>query len=192
MSYLDTIEELCQAGLHPGRTCRETKAATGKKLIGCVPYHTPDEVIYAGGCVPVGLWGGNPEFKQADRYLQSFCCGLLRAVVEYSMDGTYSILSGIVVPTFCDSMKCTLENLKLSAPEGMPVLGMSYGQQRKLKAGREYTIREYKRIRHEIEISVIRIIITKNSKSIKGYSRIKGLCQNIWLYRYIFEITKHI
>ena len=151
MSYLDTIEELCQAGLHPGRTCRETKAATGKKLIGCVPYHTPDEVIYAGGCVPVGLWGGNPEFKQADRYLQSFCCGLLRAVVEYSMDGTYSILSGIVVPTFCDSMKCTLENLKLSAPEGMPVLGMSYGQQRKLKAGREYTIREYKRIRHEIE-----------------------------------------
>ena len=151
MSYLETIDILCEAGMHPAKTVAKTKKDTGKGLIGCVPYHTPDEVIYAAGFVPVGLWGGTPEFQKADKYLQSFCCGILRAVVEYSLDGTYNCLSGMVVATFCDSMKCTLENLKLAAPEGCPVFGFAYGQQRKLKVGRDYTISEYKRIRKEME-----------------------------------------
>lgn len=159
MSYRDIIAELTEAGLHPARTIAATQKETGKEIVGCVPYHTPDEVIYAAGAVPVGLWGGAPEFKLADRYLQSFCCGLLRAVVEYSLNGTYDCLKAVVVPTFCDSMKCTLENLKLSMPEGIPVFGMSYGQQRKIKAGRDFTISEYKRIRREME-KLLGVVIT--------------------------------
>ncbi len=151
MSYLDTIELLCEAGMHPARTIVKTQKKTGKNLIGCVPYHTPDEIIYASGAIPVGLWGGNPEFSKVDKYLQSFCCGILRAIVEYSANGTYDILKAVVVPTFCDSMKCTLENLKLSSPKSLKIIGMGYGQQRKLKIGQEYTISEYKRIKHELE-----------------------------------------
>lgn len=151
MSYLDTIEFLCESGMHPARTIARTQEKTGKNLIGCVPYHTPDEIIYASGAIPVGLWGGKPEFSKADKYLQSFCCGILRAIVEYSANGTYDILKAIVVPTFCDSMKCALENLKLSSSQNLKIIGMGYGQQRKLKTGQEYTISEYKRIKHEME-----------------------------------------
>lgn len=151
MSYRDVIAELVDAGLHPGKTAAKTKKDTGKELIGVFPYHTPDEIVYAAGAVPVGLWGGPTEIKEADKYLQSFCCILLRANVEYAMNGTYNLLKGIIIPTFCDSEKCTLENMKLAAPEGCKVIGMAYGQQRKIKAGMEYTISEYKRVRHELE-----------------------------------------
>ena len=44
-------------------------------------------------------------------------------------------------------------------PEGIPVFGMSYGQQRKIKAGRDFTISEYKRIRRELE-KLLGVVIT--------------------------------
>lgn len=161
MSYREVIDSLCDAGLHPGRTAAETKKATGKELVGCFPYHTPDEIIYASGCIPVALWGGSTEIQKADKYLQSFCCGLLRANMEYSMNGTYNILKAIIVPTFCDSLKCTLENMKLSTPETIPVIGMAYPQQRKLKSGIDYAVSEFVRVRHELEKIMGKIITEK-------------------------------
>ena len=161
MSYQAIIDTLCDAGLHPGKTVAKTKKDTGKYLVGTFPYHTPDEIIYAAGAVPVALWGGNTEIKNADKYLQGFCCGLLRANVEYTMNGTYNALKAIVIPTFCDSMKCTLENMKIAAKEkGIAVIGMAYAQNRKIFAGMEYTISEFKRVQNELE-KILGKIITR-------------------------------
>ena len=35
----------------------------GKKVIGCYPYYVPEELVYATGMVPMGLWGrsGSPN-----------------------------------------------------------------------------------------------------------------------------------
>lgn len=157
MSYLNTIEQLCDAALHPGKTILATREETGKDLVGCFPLHTPEEVVYAAGCVPVGMWGGRTEIQLADKYLQSFCCSIMRTNVELAMRGTYDMLKAVIIPTFCDTMKCIVENMKLAMPK-VPTIAMAYPQHRILSAGVEYTVSEIKRVRHQLELILGKII----------------------------------
>ena len=160
MSYLNTIEKLCAAALHPGKTIVNTKKETGKELVGCFPIHTPEEIVYAAGCVPIGMWGGRTEIQLADKYLQSFCCSIMRANVEFAMRGTYDMLKAVIIPTFCDTMKCIVENMKLAMPK-VPTIATAYPQHRTLQAGMEYTVSEIKRVRHELQL-ILGKIITEN------------------------------
>ena len=80
MSYKERVEQLCEAALHPGKTIMATKKESGKDLVGCFPIHTPEEIVYAAGCVPIGMWGGKTEIQLADKYLQSFCCSIMRVI----------------------------------------------------------------------------------------------------------------
>lgn len=157
MSYLNTIDRLCEAGLHPGKTIMQTKAESGKELVGCFPIHTPEEIVYAAGCVPIGMWGGRTEIQLADKYLQSFCCSIMRSNVEFAMKGTYDMLKAVIIPTFCDTLKCIVENMKLAMPS-VPTIAMAYPQHRNLAAGREFMISEMLRVRHELELILGKII----------------------------------
>lgn len=46
----------------------------GKKVIGCLPYYVPEELVYAAGMVPMGIWGSNGQ--TADPF-QGILCNLL-------------------------------------------------------------------------------------------------------------------
>ena len=105
MSYREIIEKLCEAGANPGKTLMATKKETGKELVGVFPIHTPDEIVYAAGCVPIGMWGGKAEIQLADKYLQSFCCSIMRTNVEFAMRGYYDMLKAVIIPTLCDTLK---------------------------------------------------------------------------------------
>ena len=41
----------------------------GKKVVGVFPYYAPEEIIYAGGLVPFGVWGGQGPIDKAKEYL---------------------------------------------------------------------------------------------------------------------------
>lgn len=155
--YRDAIEMLVEAGLNPGKTIERTKKETGKDLVGVFPIRTPEEIVYAAGCVPIGMWGGRTEISMADKYLQSFCCSIMRANLEYALRGVYNNMKAVIIPTFCDSMKCIVENWKLALP-CIPTIALAYPQQRKLAAGLEFTIDEIKRVKHELELALHKII----------------------------------
>ncbi len=158
MAYKDTIKQLCEAALHPAKTIAKTHEETGKDLVGCFPIHTPDEIVYAAGCVPVGMWGGTTEIQLADKYLQSFCCSVMRTNIEFGMRGVYDSLKAVIIPTFCDTLKCIEENWKVAVPQ-VPVIGMAYPQHRDLKAGVEFMISETRRVKHELELVLGKIIL---------------------------------
>lgn len=155
--YKDTIEKLTAAGLNPGKTIAETKKETGKDLVGVFPIRTPEEVVYAAGCVPIGMWGGHTEITLADKYLQSFCCSIMRINLEYALRGVYHDVKAVLIPTFCDTMKCIVENWKLALPQ-VPTIAFAYPQHHKLQAGMEFTIDEIKRVKHELELALHKII----------------------------------
>ena len=155
--YKDTIEKLTAAGLNPGKTIEETKKETGKDLVGVFPIRTPEEVVYAAGCVPIGMWGGHTEITLADKYLQSFCCSIMRINLEYALRGVYNDVKAVLIPTFCDTMKCIVENWKLALPQ-VPTIAFAYPQHHKLQAGMEFTIDEIKRVKHELELALHKII----------------------------------
>ena len=149
MNCPDIIKKLEDKALDPKKAVAETMKETGKDVFGCFPIYTPEEIIYASGMIPVGMWGGPTELKLADRYLQSFCCSIMRSNIEYGMKGTYDMLRGIVLPTFCDTLKCICENWKVAVPQ-IPVIPVVYPQNRRIAAGITYTITELQRVRDEI------------------------------------------
>lgn len=150
MSYQDTIKRLEEAALHPARAVRETIKTTGKDAFGCFPIYGPEELIYAAGMVPVGMWGGPAELQMADRYLQSFCCSIMRSNIEYGMRRTYDMLKGVTIPTFCDTLKCICENWKTAVPQ-VQAVPIVYPQNRDLEAGMEYMTAEFERVKGELE-----------------------------------------
>ena len=79
------IAEFEEVALHPGKSAAKLKSETGKKLIGMFPYQLPEEIVYAAGMMPYGMWGGQTDINNATKYLQSFCCSLIKANFEYLM-----------------------------------------------------------------------------------------------------------
>ena len=135
---------------YPAKAVTAAIKKTGKKAVGCFPYYTPEEIIYAAGMLPVGLWGGQTEIKAADKYLQSFCCSIMRANVEFGMKGTYDMLSAVIIPTYCDTLKCICENWKSAVPN-IYLIPMVYPQNIKIEAGVTYMMAEFKRVQKELE-----------------------------------------
>lgn len=151
MSELKTlISQLEDIALNPGKSVEKSVKDTGKEPIGCFPIYTPEEIVYAAGYLPVGMWGGKTEIKQADKYLQSFCCSIMRSNIEYGIKGTYDGLKAVIIPTLCDTLKCVCENWKTAVPQ-VPVIPVVYPQNRLLDAGYQYLVTEFDRIKDEIE-----------------------------------------
>lgn len=146
----EIISDLEKTANHPAQAVKASMKETGKKAVGCFPYYTPDEIIYAAGLLPVGLWGGQTDVKLADKYLQSFCCSIMRINVEQGMKGIYDFLSAIIIPACCDTMKCICDNWKVAVPQTY-LISMVYPQHRRIKAGMDYLIEEFKRVQAEIE-----------------------------------------
>ncbi len=144
------IENLEQTARHPARAVHAAMARTGRKAVGCFPYYTPDEIIYAAGLLPVGLWGGQTDVTLADRYLQSFCCSLMRINLEQGLRGHYDFLEAVVIPTCCDTLKCVCANWAVAVP-GVRPIPLVFPQNRQTAPGLAYLIDEYRRVQHEIE-----------------------------------------
>lgn len=160
MRYQEIITKLENKALHPKQAVMDAGAETGKDVFGCFPIYTPEEIIYASGMLPVGMWGGPTKLQLADKYLQSFCCCIMRSNIEYGMKGTYDMLKGVMIPTFCDTLKCICENWKTAVPN-IPLLPVVYPQNRRLEAGTIYLIEELKRIKDQLEMLTGKTITEK-------------------------------
>jgi len=153
----DLIHQLEVSADNPAQAIHKAMEETGKKAIGCFPIYTPEELVYAAGMLPVGMWGGQAKGQLADRYLQGFCCSLMRANTEQVLMGKYDFLSGVIMTTFCDTLKCVVENWKTSSPQ-LNIIPMVYPQNRKITTGKEFLRDEFLRVKEELEkITRIRI-----------------------------------
>ena len=91
MTTLQTmIQDLCTAGANPQATIQTSLKETGKPAVGCFPLFVPEELVYAAGFLPVGMWGGISAFQKSNQYIQSFACSIMRANFELGMSGVYA------------------------------------------------------------------------------------------------------
>jgi bcr-type benzoyl-CoA reductase subunit C len=151
MSKLNNlIDEFVEAALSPSEAIEKSKQITGKEIVGCFPVYTPEEIIYAAGFLPVGMWGGKTEIRYADKYLQSFCCSIMRSNIEYGIKGVYKSLKATIIPAFCDTLKCIIENWKVAIPD-IPVIPVVYPQNRTDTFGYAYLVAEFTRFKSEME-----------------------------------------
>lgn len=147
---IDLIRELSAAGQNPKNTIQSAIKETEKKAVGCFPIYTPEELVYSAGMLPVGMWGGQTTGTLSDRYLQGFCCSIMKANTEQALLGQYDFLSAVMITAYCDTLKCIIENWKTALPQ-LSIIPVIYPQNRKIQAGKDYLINEFLRIKCELE-----------------------------------------
>ncbi|MGN1414577.1 MAG: 2-hydroxyacyl-CoA dehydratase subunit D [Anaerovoracaceae bacterium] len=144
------VQALVEAGKTPKKTIAQSMKTTGKKAFGCFPIYVPEEIIYASGMLPVGVWGGQTTFKNVDKYIQSFCCSIMKANMELGMQGAYDFLEGVAIPTFCDTMKAILANWPMAVPT-CKAIPLVYPQNRESSGSFDFMVAQFRGFQKEIE-----------------------------------------
>lgn len=151
MTKLETLlQTLCQVSEHPEAAIRASMEETGKPAVGCFPLFVPEELVYAAGFLPVGLWGGVSAFQKSNQYIQSFACSIMRANLELGLSGKYDFLQAALIPSQCDTLKCVCENFKVAVPK-VPVIGVTIPHNRTIQAAHEQLLDEFDYLRRALE-----------------------------------------
>lgn len=112
------LEEYRRAVSEPSDYARQLKEAAGKKIIGYTCSYTPEEVIMAAGAHPLRLFGTKQNISLADSHLQSYCCSVVRGILEEGLSGRVNVLDGMVFPHTCDSMQRLSDIWRMNIPFG--------------------------------------------------------------------------
>ena len=145
MADLNTSLALLKSACDNPRAQLDRYLAEGKKVVGCFPPYTPEELVHASGMIPMGLWGGKTEFKLATSYLPAFACPIMQADLEFGLGGVYKGLSAVIIPAICDTLRCMTQNWRFGVPE-IPMIPIVYPQNRKHPASIDYLMSEYENV----------------------------------------------
>ncbi len=159
---------LVHASQHPKQQL-EYYLHQGKKVVGCFPPYTPEELVYASGMIPMGLWGGQAELKLVKSYLPPFACPIMQSTLEFGLNDTYHGLSAVIIPAICDTLRCMTQNWRFGVTS-IPMIPIVYPQNRTSPASVDYLISEYE------NVLVMLATITGNMMSEKS------LCAAIDIY----------
>ena len=99
MSIEAIVKEFSAVATNPKGQLKAYKDA-GKKCIGVMPYYAPEELVYAAGMMPFGMWGSNSKtIQRAKEYCATFYCTIAQLDLEMLLDGTMDLLDGVITPT---------------------------------------------------------------------------------------------
>ncbi len=145
--YEEIINELLDIADNPDLAIKSWKETTGKPIAGLLPEYTPEEIVYAAGMIPAGLWGGSTKITKARAYIQPFACSIMQSILEYQLQGSYDLLDVAIIPTLCDTLKCIGQKWKANCP----VIQITYPQNRAIEAANLYLESEYQMVRNKLE-----------------------------------------
>ena len=136
---------------HPHRQADAYKAQ-GKKIIGVLPYYAPEELVYAAGMVPMGIWGSNNKtISRAKEYCATFYCTIAQLALEMLLDGTLDVLDGLITPTICDTLRPMSQNFRVAMEGKLPCIFLAHPQHRKPAFGLQFTVDQYMHVKAELE-----------------------------------------
>lgn len=149
MAIETALKEFAAVAGNPGGQLKKFKAE-GKKVIACMPYYVPEELVFAAGMVPVGLWGSNKKtITRAKEYCASFYCSLVQLAVEMALDGTLDEVDGVITPTMCDTLRPNSQNLKTIL--GEKAIFLAHPQNRFKEYGIEFCMENYGEVKEKLE-----------------------------------------
>ena len=125
--------------------------AEGKKAVGVFPYYAPEEIVYAAGIVPFGVWGGQGSIERAKAYFPTFYYSLALRCLEMALDGTLDGLSASIITTLDDTLRPFSQNYKVGVGQKIPMIFLNHGQHRKEEFGKTYNARIFNKAKEELE-----------------------------------------
>ncbi|NLW65145.1 MAG: 2-hydroxyacyl-CoA dehydratase [Clostridiales bacterium] len=89
--------------------------ATGKKALGVVCCHIPNELLHAADVLPVRLRATDcNDYSEAEVWMSTFSCSFAKSILQYLIDEVYD-LDGIVVSDGCMQAVRIYDNWKAYA-----------------------------------------------------------------------------
>lgn len=148
----------------------------GKKAVGVFPYYAPEEIIYAGGMVPMGVWGGTGPIEKAKEYFPTFYYSMALRCLEMALDGTLDGLSAAMLTTLDDTLRPLSQNYKVSAGRKIPMVFLNHGQHRKEEFGKVYNAKIFTKAKEELEsICDVKITDENLKKAFEVYNENRAL-----------------
>ncbi len=115
---MENMEMMNAVVADPFAYARKLQKDTGRKIIGYMCSYAPEEIIFAAGAHPLRLFSSGRNILAADGHLQSYCCSLVRGVLENALTGNYDFLDGMIFPHTCDSVQRLSDIWRLNIPHG--------------------------------------------------------------------------
>ena len=151
MSIEVMIKEFAEIAANPKAQLNKYKAE-GKKCIGVLPYYAPEELVYAAGMVPMGMWGSNKKtISRAKEYCATFYCTIAQLALEMLLDGTMDQLDGIITPTICDTLRPMSQNFRVAMEGKLPCIFLAHPQNRFAPWGLQFCIDQYTNVRKMLD-----------------------------------------
>ena len=151
MSMEALLKEFAEVSATPKAQLKKYKAE-GKKVIGVLPYYAPEELVYAAGMVPMGIWGTNTKsIARAKEYCATFYCTIAQLALEMLLDGTMDDLDGIITPTICDTLRPMSQNIRVSMSKKMPTIFLAHPQNRFDEFGIKFCMDQYHDVKKQLE-----------------------------------------
>lgn len=173
------IKELLEKLKHIADNPREqldNYIAQGKKAVGVWPYYAPEEIIYAGGLVPMGVWGGIGPIDKAKEYFPTFYYSLALRCLEMGLDGTLDGLSACMLTTLDDTLRPLSQNYKVSVGRKIPMVFLNHAQHRKEEFGKIYNAKLFESARKRLEeICDVKITDENLKKAFEVYNENRRL-----------------
>ena len=123
----------------------------GKRVIGVGPYYAPEELVYAAGAVPFGVWGCMGKALEARKYFPPFYCSLCQTTLEMGLTGMLDGLSGYMTTALCDTQRAASQNWRAGVGNRIPLIFVSQPQNRATDFGRDYVVDSYRQVAREVE-----------------------------------------
>lgn len=143
----EILEKFDYIAHHPKESMEDFKKKSGKGAIGVLPVYSPEEIIYAAGYLPIGLWGGQKNIRKASAHLPAFGCSIMQSVKELELEGAYDDLEAVIFSSPCDTLKCMGQMWKGNCPS----IQFAHPQNRNLESANIFLKEEYKEIQRKLE-----------------------------------------
>ncbi len=151
MSIETMMKEFQAIAYNPNKQLADFKAQ-GKKVIGVLPYYAPEELVYAAGMVPMGMWGSNNKtISRAKEYCATFYCTIAQLALEMLLDGTMDQLDGLITPTICDTLRPMSQNFRVAIGDKIPTIFLAHPQNRFAPWGLQFCIDQYTNVRKMLD-----------------------------------------
>ena len=172
MSIETYVNEFSAIAANPKKQL-ETYKAAGKKCIGVLPYYAPEELVYAAGMEPFGMWGSNDKtIQRSKEYCATFYCTIAQLDLEMLLDGTMDMLDGVITPTICDTLRPMSQNIRVAMDKKLPCIFLAHPQNRFEAFGKEFCLDQYNHVKGELEkIAGHKIENADISNAIKVYNK---------------------
>lgn len=172
MAIAERLAEFRKIADNPKAQLEKYKAK-GMKAVGVMPYFAPEELVFAAGMFPAGMWGSNTKtISRAKEYCASFYCSLVQLDLEMLLDGTLDGLDAVITPTCCDTLRPNSQNIKVAMKDKMKVIFLASPQNRFPECGVKFTESCCNKIRKELdEVSGHQMTDEDIQNAIKIYNR---------------------